>query len=260
MTGARISRISVAPIKGFALSHPNQIDLTRAGARGDREFFLIDDQGSLVSITKTGAFAAFHPDYNHATNELAVTAPDGSDIRGTVSLGDLVDADFWGNRLTPARLVLGPWTEWFSDIAGQHLRLVKAVTPSGGIDVEPVTMLGVNTVKALSDYSELEDLDDRRFRMLLTFSGTAAHTEDSWMDADFWIGSSRIRVNGLVRRCAAVTRHPQTGERDLPLLRMMKRHRGLQESSLGAGVCLGVYAKVIVPGSVRTGDEIVAAD
>ncbi|TAP41738.1 MOSC domain-containing protein [Arthrobacter sp. S39] len=53
-----------------------------------------------------------------------------------------------------------------------------------------------------------------------------------------------------------VTRDPETGERNLTLLRMMKQQKGLRESVLGTGVCLGVYARVSTPGIIRVGDGI----
>lgn len=254
----RISRISVTPIKGFALSHPSSINLTSRGAEGDRDFFLIDDKGSVVSVSKTGAFSGFVPGYNAAGHELSITAPDGSVSRGEVCLGETIVADFWGHHKAPARMVIGPWANLFSDVGGQNLRLVKALTPGGGIDLEPVTLLGSDTLKALEDHAGLEDLDDRRFRMLLNFSGAPAHAEDSWISKEFQIGSARVYLTGPVKRCSAITRNPDTGSRDLPLLRMLKQHGGLQESILGIGVCLGVYAKVTQPGTIACGDEIIA--
>lgn len=256
----RISRISMTPIKGFALSHPSSINLTSRGAEGDRDFFLIDDKGSVVSVSKTGAFSGFVPEYHAAGNELSITAPDGSVSRGEVCLGETIVADFWGHHKAPARMVIGPWAKWFSDLGGQNLRLVKASTPGGGIDLEPVTLLGSGTLKALGDHAGLEDLDDRRFRMLLNFSGAPAYAEDSWLNKEFQIGSARVYLTGPVKRCSAVTRNPDTGNRDLPLLRMLKQHRGLQQSVLGTGVCLGVYAKVTLPGTVACGDEIIAVN
>ena len=177
MASNRITRISIAPIKGFSLRHPSEVNLTFSGAEGDREFFLVDDQDFVVSVTRTGNFAGFVPEYYPSINELEVTAPDGSSVRGAVTLGERISANFWGHHKTPARIVTGPWARWLSRIEGQNLRLVKALAPSGGTDLEPVTMLGTGTVEALREHAGLEYLDQRRFRMLFSFSGGAAHVE-----------------------------------------------------------------------------------
>jgi uncharacterized protein YcbX len=38
----RVARISVTPVKGFALLHPDEVELTQAGVVEDRRFLLVD--------------------------------------------------------------------------------------------------------------------------------------------------------------------------------------------------------------------------
>ena len=49
---ARVTRLSVTPVKGLALHHPDEIVLLRTGAVGDREFFVIDgcDTEGIVRV------------------------------------------------------------------------------------------------------------------------------------------------------------------------------------------------------------------
>ena len=61
-----------------------------------------------------------------------------------------------------------------------------------------------------------------------------------------------MRVGGPVDRCAVTTRDPDTGERDLDTLRLLKDYRGQRESD--GAVLFGVYAYVERPGVVRVGD------
>ena len=49
------------------------------------------------------------------------------------------------------------------------------------------------------------------------------------------------------------TRHPDTGERDLDTLRLIKRHRGLSDRKT---IDLGIYGQVERPGTVRVGDTV----
>ncbi|HEX7267385.1 MAG TPA: hypothetical protein VF256_08170, partial [Streptosporangiaceae bacterium] len=59
-----------------------------------------------------------------------------------------------------------------------------------------------------------------------------------------------------VPRCAATTRDPDRGARDLPTVRMIKSYRGVQVNEFGRGVNFGVYADVVAEGVVRVGDTL----
>ena len=61
---------------------------------------------------------------------------------------------------------------------------------------------------------------------------------------------------GVVPRCAATTRDPGNGARDLPTVRMIKSYRGVQVTESGRGVHFGVYAEVVREGVLRVGDPL----
>ena len=56
----------------------------------------------------------------------------------------------------------------------------------------------------------------------------------------------------MLFRSAVTTRDPDTGDRDLDTLRLLKDYRGQRESD--GAVLFGVYAYVERPGVVRVGD------
>jgi hypothetical protein len=92
--------------------------------------------------------------------------------------------------------------------------------------------------------------------MLISFSGLSAHVEDCWQGQTIEIGEAVVRVGGPVPRCAATTRDPDRGARDLPTVRMIKSYRGVQVNEFGRGVNFGVYAGVVAEGAVRVGDTL----
>lgn len=97
------------------------------------------------------------------------------------------------------------------------------------------------------------DVDGRRFRMLFTLAGCEAHEEDEWEGRSVRVGDAVVRVEGPVDRCAATTRHPDTGERDLDTLRLIKDYRGrAPDGTINFGV-LGGVGRV---GCVRLGDPV----
>jgi hypothetical protein len=119
-----------------------------------------------------------------------------------------------------------------------------------------VTLLGDGSVRALERESGLGPIDARRFRMLIQFTADSAHVEDTWEGLDVEVGTARLRVGGSVPRCAAVTRNPEDGRRDKPIVKAIKAYRGVQATGFGRGVPFGVYADVVQNGVVRVGDVL----
>ena len=253
----RVSRLSVTAIKGLGVVHPDVVDLTPTGVAGDRAFFLVDAEDALRSAFRTGAWMGYTAAYDASTDSLTVACPDGSRVAGEVRLGDAVVADFYRYKKVAGRVVEGPWAELFSAALREPVRLVRADGDNGGLDVRPVTLLGDASVAELARQAGWDDVDARRFRMLVGISGTGPHAEDTWTGRRLEIGEAVLRVEGPVKRCGAVNIDPLGGSADLPVLPLIKRYRGFGQTVLGRGVTFGVYAEVVRPGRIRVGDELV---
>jgi uncharacterized protein YcbX len=199
-----VTRLSVTPVKGLALHHPDRIEVTASGVVGDRVFYLVDDRDGLVSIAKTGSLVGLHADYDPAAGRLAIR--EGSDVvaEALVEEGDGHSANFFAFKQVDGRLAPGPWDEVFSERAGRRLRLVKAAAAGGGHDVEPLTLLGTASTRRLGEQAGVADVDSRRFRMLIEFDGAAAHAEDGWRGERVQIGNATVEGG---RTGAAVRRH-----------------------------------------------------
>lgn len=254
--GARVARLSTTPVKGLALHHPDAIMLLRTGAAGDREFFVIDGRDRLISLWKTGWLARFRAGYDRRSGRMTLTSAEGAVCAGPVRLEAPVIARSYGGRKVAGRVVAGPWNAVLSDAADQPVRLVRAGGPGAAHDEYPVTLLGEESVAELARRCGAGPVDARRFRMLIGFSGLAAHVEDGWRGQLAGIGQALVRVRGPVPRCAATTRDPGSGARNLPTVRMIKSYRGVQVTESGRGVHFGVYAEVIREGIVRVGDAL----
>lgn len=251
---ARVTRLSVTPIKGLQLSHPDEVWIDRSGARGDRDFFLVDASDTLISITRTGGLVGLTAEVD-AAGVLRLRGSDGRTWEEEIALGAQVGANFFGERTVPGRVVEGPWAELFSSLAGEPVRLVRAEEPGAGSDVEPVTLLGGASVAELSRRAG-EPVDARRFRMLVELETDEPHVEDTWAGRVLEGPGVALRVGAQVPRCAAVTRHPDRGDRDLPAVRLIRDYRGVQESGGERGVMFGVYAAVLREGPLRVGEEL----
>jgi uncharacterized protein YcbX len=103
----------------------------------------------------------------------------------------------------------------------------------------------------------VDEIDGRRFRMLIDLEGAAPREEDSWIGRRIALGDAILRVTKPDARCAITTQDPDTGVRDLDTLRTIISYRGLRE---GKHADLGVLADVERPGRIRVGDEVVPLD
>lgn len=254
----RVVRLSTTPVKGLALHHPRSVAITRTGAVGDRAFFL-SSRDSLFSISKSGNMVSIRADWDEESGRLTLTERGSVLATGAVVLGESTSADFFGHHRVSGRVVEGPWAAVLSERAGRPVILVKADEVNGARDVEPLTLLGEESVRELARQSSLDQVDARRFRMLLEFDGAPPHAEDSWEGRHVRIGSAVLEVRGPVKRCAGTTRNPDTGTVDLRTLTLIGAYRGRQTSILGTGFNFGVYARTAVPGLISVGDDLVLA-
>jgi uncharacterized protein YcbX len=181
---------------------------------------------------------------------LTLHFPDGSVVSDDVSLGGSTTTDFYG-RPVRGTVVEGPWADALSEYVGSRLQLVRADADDAW-DVEPATIVSLASCARLGEELDAE-VDHRRFRMLLTLDGCAAHEEDTWSGGRVRIGDAVLRVGGPVPRCAVTTQDPATGHRSLDTLRAIKAYRGVRD---GKRIDFGVYAQVEQPGRVRVGDPV----
>jgi uncharacterized protein YcbX len=102
------------------------------------------------------------------------------------------------------------------------------------------------------------EIDARRFRMSLELGGAEAHEEDRWVGREITVGEARILVEGHVGRCIVTSRHPESGEVDLPTLELLREYRDGAPTT--EPLAFGVYGAVLREGVVRIGDAVELAE
>ncbi|HEY7196706.1 MAG TPA: MOSC N-terminal beta barrel domain-containing protein [Gaiellaceae bacterium] len=249
-----IARLSITPVKGLALHHPDRIRVERTGVPGNREFFLVDRAGRLFNAAKHGEIMQITAEYDADTDFLTVHFPDGATLSEQIHVGEQIPTNFWG-RGVPGRYVNGSFADAFSSYVGRPVRLVRATTVGGAFDVGVLTFLSDGSVAELARQAGTGHIDPRRFRMLVDLAGCEPHEEDTWNRRAFRIGTALVRFGGPVPRCVITTKDPDTGLRDFDALREIKNYRGLMPD--GEGIPFGVYATVEEPGELALGDELI---
>jgi uncharacterized protein YcbX len=193
-----------------------------------------------------------HGEYEAAAERLVLRFPGGETVEGSaMGAGPVREWDFRDGRLEPGRVVEGDWNDMLSALAGHDVRIVRPEEP-GRVRADPVTLVSHASVARLEREAGGR-VDPRRFRMLFDLEGCDEHEEDTWNGRLLRLGEAILRVGGPIPRCAVTTRDPDTGERDLDTLRLIKSYRGVRN---GEAIDFGVYAAVEQPGRVRVGDPV----
>ena len=253
-----VSWLSVAPVKGLALVRRDELTLEPHGALENRRFHVLDERGRFVNgLTKLERpLFGVVPEWDPDADTLRLLFPDGDAVEGRVELGEPVSTWFY-DRAAPGRIVEGPWAEALTSFAGRELRLVRTDDPGAAVDRRngAVSVVSDESVDELARHAGVDEPDARRFRMLIGVAGGEPHVEDTWIGRDVAVGEAVVRVHEQVARCAITTKNPDTGERDLDTLRVIKDYRGVRGKN---HVDFGVYGEVVGPGRVRVGDSVEA--
>ena len=259
----RVARLSIAPVRGLGLQHPESITLNVNGVLEDRRFYLADGNGRIVDRLIAGHLVQVSAETNPQATWLRLTFPDGRVLEGDVELDEPVATPVYG-RLAVGHVVRGPWAAALGSMVGRPVVLVRCDKP-GGTRIRDGETNVRNAVSLVSDGSLAElarqlgvpSVDGRRFRMLIDIEGAKAHEEDTWIGGEVAIGSAVLSITKPDARCAITTQHPDTGERDTDTLRTIIRYRGFRDDpDPEKKIDFGVLGEVRIPGEVALGDDV----
>jgi uncharacterized protein YcbX len=251
---ARVAWISRTPVKALALEHLQEAQLGEGGVEGDRHFYFIGEAGRLISNKDFPAFQLIRAAYDDAQETLTFTLADGREVTGTVERGEEVETTFH-KRPRSARLVLGPWSDVLSELAGEPLRLVEPSAPATDRGRNgAATLLATASLGALGEVLGVAAVDGRRFRMNFGVDGLEPHEEDTWIGRRVQVGDAVVIPHGNVGRCVITTQNPDTAISDLDTLKGLAAYR--REIETTEPLPFGVHAAVAQPGRVRLGDLV----
>ena len=250
-----VTRISLAPVKGLGLVHPDSVDLQPTGVAGDRRFWMVDADRRLVNAKVCPELLQIRPRWDETTNELELHFPDGTAAHGVVELGEPVDTVLYGEPHS-SRLVHGPWADAVSTYAGRPVTLLWS--ESGAVDrcsygTGWMSLVSRASLQRLGEVADVERVDGRRFRMTFEIDGVGPHEEDDWIGHTVRIGAAQVRPAGDVGRCVITKLDPDTGTSDLDTLGALARYR---RNGRTEPLPFGVYGEVLAPGRVAVGDPV----
>jgi uncharacterized protein len=254
---ARVTRISIAPVKGLALQRVGEVELGANGVAENRRLHLVDAAGRLVNGKASMRLSLVASRLDRETGTLALEFPGGEVVAGALELGEPFETVFFG-RPAGGRIVVGPWAAALSAFSGLELRMIMSDEVGAASDRGPdagVSIISSASIADLAHTGGVEGLDPRRFRMLFEIDGVDAYAEDTWIGRDVRIGDAVVHPLGNIGRCVVTTCDPDTGERDFDTLGVLAGYRrGIETTE---PLPLGVVGDVVATGRVRVGDAVI---
>lgn len=131
-------------------------------------------------------------------------------------------------------------------IGGRQVQLVKADKGYWDDKDASISIININTVKAISEATGLK-LDPIRFRANI-YICAEPWSEFQWLGKQLNIGEANLKVIMPIERCRAISVNPVTGEVEQNTVALLAQH-------FGHTYC-GIYATVIKEGKIEVGATI----
>ena len=221
------------PVKSLRGEDLERMDVDLRGPVGDRLWALVDTDGKLASGKPTTRFRKVPGLLEHSSRmdgDVPVIEPAG----GGPVRGDHPEVD------AAVESIAGPgWRLAREDRTPHH-------------DASPILLVTTATLARLAEVVGSE-VESQRLRpsILVEVPDPPGFVEDAWVGRDLEIGAVRLRVTERCERCVMVT-HAQPGG-------LSHRPEVLKQIGRSNDVCAGVYADVLVPGTLELGAEITLA-
>jgi uncharacterized protein YcbX len=238
------------PVKGFTPESLDEAMLAAGQCFPFDRMFAVEDGPSgfnpaapqhiskqkFTVLAKIPAVALVHTRFDDATGLLHATAPGQPQFAASLY----------------AQAGREAFADWLSRMLGDEAKGELKVLPAPGVHRFMDDVLGFISIINLASVRDLADkigrpVDPRRFRANLYVDGWPAWAENEASGERLILGDAEALVAKPTRRCMATHVDPDTGERDMDLV------RGLFEA-YGHQYC-GVYAEVVRSGRVRVGDR-----
>ena len=238
-----VDGIYSSPVKSLSLVHHHSAYVGFKGIEGDREFYLVNGDGKVVTQREFGKLVLIRAAYSADHGSLRMVFPDGLTVESPLVQGRKIVTRIWDRRVTGFMLD-GDWSNALSYFCGFPVSLVQSEIRGQCFDEYPMSLLSDSSVQAL----DISPIDIRRFRPSLCLKGLGAFEEDTWLGSNLQIGDDLVvQIAARDPRCSIVCNDPNNGQADDDILMRVKK--------VTAGPYLGVYGLIVRPGIVTVGDK-----
>jgi uncharacterized protein YcbX len=227
MSELQLTGLHVYPVKSCGCLSLDEARLTARGLPYDREWMVVRLDGSFVTQRECPDLALVRPAITSEGLELQKSGlPEVRiELHSRSGLAPLRTVTVWGHSVQ-ALDEGGEAADWFSEIVGSHVRLVRFhpeqrrlsdVAWTGGIEAEnafsdgfPLLVTSEESLADLQKRSGKSDLAMSRFRPNLVVAGGAAYAEDGFRVLT--APGIELRLVKPCARCKIVNTDQETAE------------------------------------------------
>ena len=266
------------PVKSMLGEDVDAGEVTFTGLAGDRQLAVVSLSTGKIASAKFPrlwrdllTLSAASAEDLATDGAVRITLPEGKTVRSSDADVDAVLSDLLDQPVTLTATV-APGAALDRAVPEAVLRDgVDAQVPAelmeiggGGppgtfVDFAPLHLLTTSTLDRIAELSPHGRADLERYRPNIVIRTAApGFTENDWFERILRVGDDLVlRVIARTPRCAVPTLAHGALPRDPDALRVLARHNRVEPlDSLGPEPCAGVYAEVLRPGHIRTGDPV----
>jgi hypothetical protein len=265
------------PVKSMLGQDVAVSTVTRTGLAGDRRLAVVSRTTGKIASAKYPrlwrdllTLSAETRDED-SLGQVRITLPGGKIVDSTDADADAILSEVLNE---PVRLTATPPPGATLDRAVPDAVLRDGITaqvpadviqigagspPGTFFDFAPLHLLTTGTLARIAELSPFGKSDFERYRPNIVIrSIKPGFTENDWLNRDLRVGPDLVlRVIARTPRCAVPTLAHGDLPRNTEALRVLARHNRITPmESMGPEPCAGVYAEVLTPGRVRTGDPV----
>ena len=144
-------------------------------------------------------------------------------------------------------------------VPARLIEIGAGAPPGTFVDFAPLHLLTSATLDRIAELSPYRRTHLERYRPNVVIgTGAAGFTENDWLGRDLRVGEDLVlRVIARTPRCAVPTLAHGHLPRDAEALRVLARHNRVSPvPGSDPEPCAGVYAQVLRPGRISTGDPV----
>jgi uncharacterized protein YcbX len=264
------------PVKSMLGEELESSDVTERGLVGDRAYALVDAaDGKVASAKNPRKWAKLfdcRAEFTENPRGVRITLPDGATVTADDPDAAEVLSSIFGRKVAlettaaDAPVLEELWLEGSPDGRSVTDEAIAMGSPPGTFfDYAVIHLVTTATLDRLAELYPQGRFDPRRFRpnvVVASSEGASGFVENAWIGKTLALGDSvRFSVTDPCPRCVMTTLAQEDLPADAGILRTAARHNSLVGGE-GRGpdgaypASVGVYARVLVGGTVRRGDTL----
>ena len=263
------------PVKSMLGEDVATSDVTFTGLAGDRRLALLSRATGKIASAKFPrlwrGLLTLSATGDAANGAVRITLPGGktvwsSDADIDTVLSDVLDQPVTLTETPPPEAVLDRAVPEAvlrygvdQQVPAELMEIGGGGPPGTFVDFAPLHLLTTSTLARIAELSRDGRVDLQRYRPNIVVRTTApGFVENDWLERILRVGDEVVvRVITRTPRCAVPTLAHGALPRDPDALRVLAHHNRVQPlDSLDPEPCAGVYAEVLRPGHIRTGDPV----